>query len=108
MVNEPGGRVKVNQDPSAKYRGVIYEPRWASFCGAQFFLAAFPFALANGEGAFPALIKAHRLRAAAAIFFRPAALIVRFGAMGAGIDDAAVDDLDPGGRPRRFVGPCRA
>ena len=72
--------------------------------------AAFRFdRFANGEGALPALMAAHRLRAASTMALRPAALSFRFGfpvalpLAGAGLLCV------PGGRPRRFpVIPPRA
>lgn len=66
------------------------------------------FAFANGLAALPALIAAHRLRAASAIAFRAAALRVRLRAVGADTSTAGADTLVTGGRPRRFVGPWRA
>ena len=117
--------------------------RWVA---SQPFLAVFLFAFANGFGALPALIAAHRLFAASAIAFRavalslcfrlaaagagalaaltaaqrfraasaiaprPAALnfLLRATGAGAGAVARGVGVLFPGGRPRRFTGPCRA
>jgi hypothetical protein len=72
--------------------------------------AAFRFVLfAKGERALPALISTHRLRAASAMAFRPAALNFRFGFAVALRSDSASLLRDPGGRPRRFpVVPPRA
>jgi hypothetical protein len=64
--------------------------------------------LANGLGALPALIAAHRFFAAADIAFRPAPLIFRLCATGAATGTAGAGPFLPGGRPRRFAGPCRA
>jgi hypothetical protein len=68
--------------------------------------AFFRFAFANGDGALPALIAAHRFRTASAIAFRPTALILRLRRTGATAETAGANAL--GGRPRRFTGPCRA
>src|SRR5258707_11336585 len=91
----------------------------AAAIGAYRFAAFFLARFANGEGALPALIAAHRFLAASAIAFRPAALRVRLpfaGALGAAGCDrfdasraaAAFFRPDPGGRPRRLSGPARA
>jgi hypothetical protein len=74
----------------------------------QPFLDVFRFAFPNGLGALPALIAAHRFLAASAIAFLPAALILRFRALGAGAENFGADAFLPGGRPRFFAGPCSA
>src|SRR5579862_6870476 len=71
---------------------------------------AYPFFFpANGLFALPALIAAHRFRAASAIALRPAALSLCLRCTGIGwrTEDPGFDEL-LGGRPRRVVGPCRA
>ena len=63
----------------------------------------------NRDVAFPALMSAHRLRAALAMALRPAALSFRFGFARAPGEAAAGVLCVPGGRPRRFpVVPPRA
>jgi hypothetical protein len=64
--------------------------------------------LANGLGALPALIAAHRFFAAFAIAFLAAALSLRFRALGADAENFGADAFLPGGRPRCFAGPCSA
>jgi hypothetical protein len=77
------------------------------------------FLFANGDGALPALIAAHRFRAASAIAFRPAALSRRLWRTGVLVDGGCapsdrverlawvVEVADvrplPGGRPRRLL-----
>jgi hypothetical protein len=70
----------------------------------------FRLAVANGDGALPALIAAHRRLAASAIAFRPAALSSRFAGALTLLTEAPATILssDFGGRPRRFVGPRNA
>ena len=71
-----------------------------SACGARF---------ANGDRAFPALMSAHRLRAASAMALRPAALSFRFDfAVALSLANRGLLRV-PDGRPRRFpVVPPRA
>jgi hypothetical protein len=87
---------------------IIFSPLSGEILYAFFFFAAF----ANGDFAFPALISAHLRRAASAIAFRPAALMVRltgFGAAGLGVVAATTARLaGPGGLPRRLAGPSSA
>jgi hypothetical protein len=67
-----------------------------------------PVFFPTGEDAFPALIAAHRLFAASAIAFRPAALNLGLRRTGVGVETAWAAALIAAGRPRRFAGPCRA
>ena len=71
-----------------------------SACGARF---------ANGDRAFPALMSAHRLRAASAMALRPGALSFRFDfAVALSLANRGLLRV-PDGRPRRFpVVPPRA
>jgi len=85
---------------------------WSGYAALRFFL------FANGDGALPALIAAHRFRAASAIAFRPAALSRRLWRTGVLVDGGCapsdmverlawvVEVADvrpfPGGRPRRL------